>query len=80
MTKVIVAVQAVSPFTDAVPIALPMREPSFCIWISSRSVSPGVTMRGVLQVEALAQARAVYVARTEGMGGRLGVFAKIESC
>jgi 3-hydroxyacyl-[acyl-carrier-protein] dehydratase len=37
-------------------------------------------MPGVLQVEALAQAMAVYVARTEGFGNRLGVFAKIEEC
>lgn len=42
---------------------------------------PGMPiMPGVLQVEALAQAMGVYVARTEGFGNRLGVFAKIEEC
>ena len=42
---------------------------------------PGMPiMPGVLQVEALAQAMGVYVARTEGFGNRLGVFAKIEAC
>ena len=42
---------------------------------------PGMPiMPGVLQVEALAQAMAVYVARTEGFGSKLGVFAKIEEC
>ena len=42
---------------------------------------PGMPiMPGVLQVEALAQAMGVYVARTEGFGNHLGVFAKIEEC
>ncbi|MEY4389322.1 MAG: 3-hydroxyacyl-ACP dehydratase FabZ [Chloroflexota bacterium] len=42
---------------------------------------PGMPiMPGVLQVEALAQAMALYVARTEGFGTRLGLFAKIEEC
>lgn len=50
-------------------------------WVPGHFPAPvGPIMPGVLQVEALAQAMAVYVARTEGMGGRLGVFAKIESC
>jgi 3-hydroxyacyl-[acyl-carrier-protein] dehydratase len=42
---------------------------------------PGMPiMPGVLQVEALAQAMGLYVARTEGFGARLGLFAKIEAC
>ena len=50
-------------------------------WVPGHFPAPiGPIMPGVLQVEALAQAMAVYVARTEGMGSRLGVFAKIESC
>jgi 3-hydroxyacyl-[acyl-carrier-protein] dehydratase len=35
-------------------------------------------MPGVLQVEALAQTMAVYVARTEGFGSRMGLFAAID--
>ncbi len=35
-------------------------------------------MPGVLQVEALAQTMAVYVARTEGFGDRIGLFAAID--
>ena len=37
-------------------------------------------MPGVLQVEALAQTMAVYVARQEGFGDRIGLFAAIEEC
>ncbi len=37
-------------------------------------------MPGVLQVEALAQTMAVYVAQQEGFGDRLGLFAGIEEC
>jgi len=37
-------------------------------------------MPGVMQVEALAQTMAVYVARQEGFGDRLGLFAGIEEC
>ena len=40
---------------------------------------PGMpVMPGVLQVEALAQTMAVYVARTEGFGSRMGLFAAID--
>ena len=40
---------------------------------------PGLpVMPGVLQVEALAQTMAVYVARTEGFGERIGLFAGID--
>ena len=40
---------------------------------------PGLpVMPGVLQVEALAQTMAVYVARTEGFGSRMGRFAAID--
>jgi 3-hydroxyacyl-[acyl-carrier-protein] dehydratase len=35
-------------------------------------------MPGVLQVEALAQTMAVYVARQEGFGDRIGLFAGID--
>jgi 3-hydroxyacyl-[acyl-carrier-protein] dehydratase len=42
---------------------------------------PGLpVMPGVLQVEALAQTMAVYVARQEGFGDRIGLFAGIEEC
>ena len=42
---------------------------------------PGLpVMPGVLQVEALAQTMAVYVARTEGFGDRMGLFAAIDEC
>jgi 3-hydroxyacyl-[acyl-carrier-protein] dehydratase len=42
---------------------------------------PGLpVMPGVLQVEALAQTMAVYVARQEGFGDRLGLFAGIDEC
>ena len=45
----------------------------------ARGHFPGMPiMPGVLQVEALAQAMGVYVARTEGFGGRLGLFAGID--
>ena len=37
-------------------------------------------MPGVLQVEALAQTMAVYVAREEGFGDRIGLFAAIDEC
>lgn len=40
---------------------------------------PGLpVMPGVLQVEALAQTMAVYVARQEGFGSRMGLFAAID--
>jgi len=35
---------------------------------------------GVIQVEALAQTMAVYVAREEGFGERIGLFAGIDEC
>jgi 3-hydroxyacyl-[acyl-carrier-protein] dehydratase len=42
---------------------------------------PGLpVMPGVMQVEALAQTMAVYVARQEGFGDRIGLFAGIEDC
>ena len=42
---------------------------------------PGMpVMPGVLQVEALAQTMAVYVARQEGFGDRIGLFAGIDGC
>jgi len=42
---------------------------------------PGLpVMPGVLQVEALAQTMAVYVAQQEGFGDRIGLFAGIEDC
>jgi 3-hydroxyacyl-[acyl-carrier-protein] dehydratase len=42
---------------------------------------PGLpVMPGVLQVEALAQTMAVYVARQEGFGDRIGLFAGIDEC
>ena len=42
---------------------------------------PGLpVMPGVLQVEALAQTMAVYVARQDGFGDRIGLFAAIEEC
>jgi 3-hydroxyacyl-[acyl-carrier-protein] dehydratase len=37
-------------------------------------------MPGVMQVEALAQTMAVYVAQQEGFGDRIGLFAGIEEC
>jgi 3-hydroxyacyl-[acyl-carrier-protein] dehydratase len=37
-------------------------------------------MPGVMQVEALAQTMAVYVAREPGFGDRIGLFAGIEEC
>ena len=40
---------------------------------------PGMPVKpGVLQVEALAQTMAVYVARQEGFGDRIGLFAAID--
>jgi 3-hydroxyacyl-[acyl-carrier-protein] dehydratase len=42
---------------------------------------PGLPiMPGVLQVEALAQTMAIYVARSEGHGQRIGLFAGIDEC
>ena len=42
---------------------------------------PGMpVMPGVLQVEALAQTMAVYVAREKGYGDRIGLFAGIDEC
>ena len=42
---------------------------------------PGLpVMPGVLQVEALAQTMAVYVAKQEGFGDRIGLFASIDAC
>jgi 3-hydroxyacyl-[acyl-carrier-protein] dehydratase len=37
-------------------------------------------MPGVLQVEALAQTMAVFVAKQEGFGDRIGLFAGIDEC
>ncbi len=37
-------------------------------------------MPGVLQVEALAQTMAVYVAQQQGFGDRIGLFAAIDEC
>jgi 3-hydroxyacyl-[acyl-carrier-protein] dehydratase len=42
---------------------------------------PGLpVVPGVIQVEALAQTMAVYVAQQEGFGDRIGLFAGIEEC
>ena len=42
---------------------------------------PGLpVMPGVLQVEALAQTMAVYVAKQPGFGARIGLFAAIDDC
>jgi 3-hydroxyacyl-[acyl-carrier-protein] dehydratase len=42
---------------------------------------PGLpVMPGVLQVEALAQTMAVYVAQQKGFGDRMGLFAAIDEC
>jgi 3-hydroxyacyl-[acyl-carrier-protein] dehydratase len=42
---------------------------------------PGLpVMPGVLQVEALAQTMAVYVAKQPGFGDRIGLFAAIDGC
>jgi 3-hydroxyacyl-[acyl-carrier-protein] dehydratase len=42
---------------------------------------PGLpVMPGVMQVEALAQTMALYVAQQEGFGDRIGLFAGIEEC
>ena len=42
---------------------------------------PGLpVMPGVLQVEALAQTMAVYVAKQPGFGDRIGLFGGIEGC
>ena len=42
---------------------------------------PGMpVMPGVLQVEALAQTMGVYVAKQEGFGDRIGLFAGIDEC
>jgi 3-hydroxyacyl-[acyl-carrier-protein] dehydratase len=42
---------------------------------------PGLpVMPGVIQVEALAQTMAVYVAREDGFGDRIGLFAGIDEC
>ncbi|MGZ6341156.1 MAG: 3-hydroxyacyl-ACP dehydratase FabZ [Candidatus Limnocylindrales bacterium] len=42
---------------------------------------PGLpVMPGVLQVEALAQTMAVYVAKQRGFGARMGLFAAIDEC
>ena len=42
---------------------------------------PGLpVMPGVLQVEALAQTMAVYVAKQPGFGNRIGLFAGIDDC
>ena len=37
-------------------------------------------MPGVIQVEALAQTMAVYVAKQPGFGDRIGLFAGIDDC
>jgi 3-hydroxyacyl-[acyl-carrier-protein] dehydratase len=42
---------------------------------------PGLpVMPGVVQVEALAQTMAVYVARRPGFGTRIGLFAGVDEC
>jgi len=42
---------------------------------------PGLpVMPGVMQIEALAQTMAVYVAKQPGFGDRIGLFAGIEAC
>ncbi len=42
---------------------------------------PGLpVMPGIIQVEALAQTMAVYVAKQPGFGDRIGLFAGIEDC
>jgi 3-hydroxyacyl-[acyl-carrier-protein] dehydratase len=42
---------------------------------------PGLpVMPGVIQVEALAQTMAVYVAKQPGYGDRIGLFAGIDDC
>ncbi len=42
---------------------------------------PGLpVMPGVMQIEALAQTMAVYVAQQPGFGDRIGLFAGIEEC
>ena len=42
---------------------------------------PGLpVMPGVLQVEALAQTMAVFVAKQEGFGDRIGLFAGVDGC
>jgi 3-hydroxyacyl-[acyl-carrier-protein] dehydratase len=42
---------------------------------------PGLpVLPGVLQVEALAQTMAVYVAKQPGFGDRIGLFAAIDDC
>ena len=42
---------------------------------------PGLpVMPGVIQVEALAQTMAVYVAKQPGFGNRIGLFAGIDAC
>jgi 3-hydroxyacyl-[acyl-carrier-protein] dehydratase len=42
---------------------------------------PGLpVMPGVLQVEALAQTMAIYVAKQPGFGDRIGLFGGIEEC
>ena len=42
---------------------------------------PGLpVMPGVFQVEALAQTMAVYVAKQEGFGDRIGLFGGIDEC
>jgi hypothetical protein len=43
--KLSVASQATSPSTEATPRPRPKREPSFSIVTSSRSTSPGTTIR-----------------------------------
>src|SRR6266508_4404230 len=42
---------------------------------------PGLpVMPGVMQVEALAQTMAVYVAKQPGFGARIGLFAGVDDC
>ena len=42
---------------------------------------PGMpVLPGVLQVEALAQTMAVFVAKQEGFGDRIGLFAGVDEC
>ena len=50
-------------------------------WVPGHFPAPvGPIMPGVLQVEALAQTMAVYVAQQPGFGERIGLFAGIDEC
>lgn len=49
-------------------------------WFFQGHFPQAPVMPGVLQVEALAQTMAVYVAQQPGFGDRIGLFAGIEAC